>query len=313
MFTNQKTLDFWKYDYLSKHIDNLGIKNINGIYENFKAECQDSTYLSKVNELYNADWQGRQNHLTKTYKTVGKVDLDVHLFLPDGGASEDKRKPIIVFFHGGSWSEGKPDYFFEACRRYAQKGWVAAAVEYRLFARHGTLPFEAVMDAKSAIRWLRKNADEFGIDRKKIIASGNSAGGHLVLATALADKWNEKTDDLRLSSIPDALLVNAGVYDLTDEKNAWISRDLKNKNLVKEISPNHLVRQNLPPTLLIHGTADHNCDYATAKTFKDKPDKTGNSVKFHSLEDAGHFIWFDPKYAGQVSKVRDVFLRELGF
>ncbi len=169
------------------------------------------------------------------------------------------------------------------------------------------------MDAKSAIRWLRKNADEFGIDRKKIIASGNSAGGHLVLATALADKWNEKTDDLRLSSIPDALLVNAGVYDLTDEKNAWISRDLKNKNLVKEISPNHLVRQNLPPTLLIHGTADHNCDYATAKTFKDKADKTGNSVKFHSLEDAGHFIWFDPKYAGQVSKVRDGFLRELGF
>lgn len=312
LFTNQQTINFWKYDYLSKHIDNLGIKNIGGIYEDFKATCRNPTYLSKVNHLYNADWQGRQGHLAKTYKTVGSVDLDVHLFLPDS-SSNNKPRPVIVFFHGGSWSEGKPDYFFEACRRYAQKGWVAAAIEYRLSARHNTLPFAAVMDAKSAIRWLRKNADELDIDTGKIIASGNSAGGHLVLATALADKWNEMTDDLRFSSVPDVLLVNAGVYDLTDERTAWIGRDLKDKNLVKEISPNHLVKKNLPPTLLIHGTADRNCPYSTAEYFKSEMDKASDSVKLYSLEGAGHFIWFDPKFVGQVSKVRDDFLRELGF
>jgi len=312
LFTNQKTLDFWKYDYLLNHIDNLGVKNIKSIYENFTAACQDLSYLSKVNQLYNADWQGRRGHLTKTYKRVGKFDLDAHLFLPDGASSGQKR-PVIVFFHGGSWSEGKPDYFFEEARRYARKGWVAAAIEYRLFARQGTLPFAAVMDAKSAIRWLRKNADEFGIDAEKIVASGNSAGGHLVLATALADKWNEKTDDLKFSSVPNALLVNAGVYDLTDERNAWIRKDLKDKNLVKEISPNHLIKKNLPPTLLIHGTADRNVSYTTADTFKSAAEKIINNVKLYPLDSAGHFIWFDPKFAKQVSKIREDFLSELGF
>jgi len=312
LFTNQKTLDFWRYDFLSNHIDNLGIKNTVSVHENFKIVCQNPTYLSKVDELYNKDWQGRKGYLTKTYKSVGKIDLDIHLFLPDGSATANQRKPTIVFFHGGSWSEGKPDWFFEECRRYAQKGWVAAAVEYRLFARHGTLPFEAVMDAKSAIRWLRKNADELEIDPEKIIASGNSAGGHLVLATALANKWNEKTDDLQLSSVPNVLLVNAGVYDLTDDKTAWIRRDLKNKNLVKEISPNYLVRQKLPPTLLIHGTADGNSPYPAAEKFKSEADSVGNSVTLHSLDGAGHFIWFG-KYSEQVSKARENFLRELGF
>lgn len=69
---------------------------------------------------------------------------------------------------------------------------MACAVEYRTYNRHGTLPFDAVMDAKSAIRWLRQNANKYNIDTNKIVASGNSAGGHLILCTALADKWNEK-------------------------------------------------------------------------------------------------------------------------
>ena len=289
LFTNQKVLDFWRHDQLSNHIDNLGIKNIGGIYEDFRAACRDSAYLSKVDQLYKANMRERHGYVTRTYQTIGKFDLDVHLFLPDG-APDGERRPVIVFFHGGSWSEGKPDYSFEECRSYARRGWVAAAVEHRLFARHGTLPFAAVMDARSALRWLRKSANEFGIDPGKVIASGNSAGGHLVLATALADKWNEKTDDLRVSSVPDVLLVNAGVYDLTDERTAWISRDLKDKNLVKEISPNHLVKKGLPPTLLIHGTADRNCPYPTAEDFKREADKAGKSVRLNSLEGAGHFI-----------------------
>ena len=88
---------------------------------------------------------------------------------------------------------------------------------------------------------------------------------------------------------------------------------MKNKNLVKEISPNYLVRQKLPPTLLIHGTADGNSPYPAAEKFKSEADKFGNSVTLYSLDGAGHFIWFDPKYAGQVSKARENFLRELGF
>ncbi|MDN8674696.1 alpha/beta hydrolase, partial [Staphylococcus aureus] len=89
------------------------------------------------------------------------------------------KHPAILFFHGGGWSEGKPDWFFYTCEEYAKKGWVAIAVEYRLRNRHGSLPPDAIADGKSAIRYLRMNADKLGIETNRIVASGNSAGANL--------------------------------------------------------------------------------------------------------------------------------------
>jgi acetyl esterase/lipase len=264
-----------------------------------------------VADIYSANATDRRGHLVKTYKTVGVFTLDLHLFLPDSLMSGPKR-PVKIYFHGGSWSEGKPDWFFDACRDDSKKGWVACAVEYRTYGRQGTLPFAAVMDAKSAIRWLRQHADEYHIDTAKIVASGNSAGGHLVLCTALADNWNEKTDDLRFSSVPNVLLVNAGVYDLTDRNTAWIRKDLKNKNLVKEISPVYLINKSLPPTLLIHGTEDGNVPYSMAKKFADEMTNS-SKIELRTLKGAGHFIWFDPNFAPEVWRLRTEFLNRWSY
>jgi acetyl esterase/lipase len=304
---------FWQCDYLYNHIDNNGIKGIEAIYTSFKSTCIDTAYLNKVSSIYSEDSTGRQGHVIKTYKTVGSFKLDIHIFLTDSLINGNK-SPVIVYFHGGSWSEGKPDWFFYACETFAKKGWVACAVEYRTYGREGTLPFDAVMDAKSAIRWLRQHSNEYNIDTNKIVASGNSAGGHLILCAALADKWNEKTDDLKFSSVPNVLMVNSGVYDLTDQNTAWIRKDLKDKNLVKEISPNYLTRKNFPPTLIIHGIDDQNVPYSTAQKFVAGMTKSGNStIEFQSLKGAGHFIWYDPKYSSGVSRLRSEFLTKLGY
>ncbi len=311
--SNPTCKSFWQCDYLYNHIDNNGIKNIEAIYTSFKSTCNDTAYLNKVNSIYSEDSIGRQGHLIKTYKTVGSFKLNIHIFLPDSLMNGNER-PLIVYFHGGSWSEGKPDWFFYACESYAKKGWVACAVEYRTYGREGTLPFDAVMDAKSAVRWLRQHSNDYNIDTNKIVASGNSAGGHLILCAALADKWNEKTDDLKFSSAPNVLMVNSGVYDLTDQNTAWIRKDLKNKNLVKEISPDYLFKKNFPPTLIIHGTDDKNVSYSTAQKFVTGMAKTGNNtIEFESLKGAGHFIWYDPKYSSEVSRLRGEFLNKLGY
>ena len=305
--------EFWQCDYLYNHIDNNGIKDIEAIYTNFKSTCTDTAYLNKVNSIYSGDSIGRQGHLIKTYKTVGPFKLDIHIFLT-GSLINGNKRPVIVYFHGGSWSEGKPDWFFYACESYAKKGWVACAVEYRTYGREGTSPFDAVMDAKSAIRWLRQHSNDYNIDTNKIVASGNSAGGHLILCAALADKWNDKTDDVRFSSVPNVLMVNSGVYDLTDQNTAWIRKDLKDKNLVKEISPDYLFKKNFPPALIIHGTDDKNVSYSTAQKFVTGMAKTGNNtIEFESLKGAGHFIWYDPKYSPEISRLRSEFLNKLGY
>lgn len=311
LFTNTECRNFWKYDYLYNHIDNIGITNIDKTYHDFLLRCKDSAYVNKIRTMYAEDSAGRKDHLIKTYKTANGFNLNIHIFLPD--SISEKKRPAIVFFHGGSWSEGKPDWFFESCKNYARKGWVACAVEYRIVARHNTLPFEAVKDARSAIRWIRQNASTYFIDTNKIVASGNSAGGHLVLATVLANMWNENTDDLRYNAMPDIALVNAGVYDLTSNNTAWISEREKNKNIVKQISPLHLVKKVPANFLIIHGTNDKSCPFPNASAFVEKMKQSGNIIEFHPLEGAGHYIWYDPKYAGNVSTIRSDFLKKLGY
>ena len=313
-FSNREVVDYLKFYYLNYHIDNFGIKNTDQLYKNFIINCKDTSYVNKIKAFYTEELNGRKNHLIKTYKTVDNFSLEIHLFLPENFNQQEKR-PVMVYFSGGSWSEGKPDWNFYACQSYAKKGWVGVTVEYRLADRHGTLPFEAVMDAKSAIRWLRENAKEYKINPDRIIASGNSAGGHLVLATALVENWNEKTDNLNYSCVPNVLMVNSGVYDITDE-GSWIRAGLKRKNqdenLVKEISPNNLAPRKLPPTLIIHGTNDRNCAFSSAVEFVEKMKISENEIVFKPIENAGHFIWWG-QYGKQVSEIRENFLKEIGY
>ncbi|ANH83085.1 hypothetical protein A8C56_20750 [Niabella ginsenosidivorans] len=303
---------YHQYHLLLDHITSNGFKHTEELYDAFKKHCQDTSYTNKLEQVYRNARNDLKDHQVLEYKQIGNYGLDIHLFKNDKEGNKEK-KPVIVFFHGGSWSEGQPSWHFQACRNYAAKGWIACSVEYRIYGSQSTLPFAAVMDARSAIRWLREHANEFGIDTSRIVATGNSAGGHLVLATALATDWNEKSDHLQFSPVPNVLLVNSGVYDLTDEKTAWIRKELKDKNLVKGISPNNLVRKHQPPMLLIHSKADKNVPYESAEKFLSLMQSAGNPVILKSLDEGGHFIFDNPQYTPTVFAWRKEFLNALGY
>lgn len=67
---------------------------------------------------------------------------------------------------------------------YLDKGWAAVNVQYRL---GGTaLAPAAAEDARCALRWVVKHADEYGFDTARLVLTGRSAGGHLALITAMA-------------------------------------------------------------------------------------------------------------------------------
>ena len=123
------------------------------------------------------------------YKKIGDVELKLHLY---ESKSENKKRPAIVFFFGGGWTGGSPKQFFPHCEHFASLGMVAISAEYRVKSRHGTTPFECVKDGKSAIRYVRANAKKLGIDPKKIIAGGGSAGGHVAACTGTIEGHEEK-------------------------------------------------------------------------------------------------------------------------
>lgn len=127
---------------------------------------------------------------------------------------------------------------------------------------------------------------------------------------------NENTDDLQISCIPNVLLVNSGVYDLTNDNTSWIFQGLHKRNqnayLVKEISPNYLFKDNFPLTLIIHGMNDRSVPFSSAERFVKEMYKKGNTIKFYPIKNAGHFIW-KGRYGKQVSEIRSNYLENLGY
>lgn len=311
IFTNNKIKDFWKHKHLNYHINNFGIKNIEEIYLSFMTTCESVDFKEDISKLYDYHKKGRENHIIETYKEVSGYKLDMHLFLPNYREFEGKR-PIIIKFHGGSWSEGKPDWFFSTAESYAKQGWVVAVVEYRIKGRHNTYPFESVKDAKSAMRWIRENSKKYNLDSNKIIATGDSAGGHLSLALALVDNWNESSDNIQISALPNAVIVNSGVFDLTTKESKWITEKFENKEIVKDISPNHLLKKTSVKILLIHGEKDMNCPYETAVHFYKEMKALGNDIQLHTVKGGDHWIWFG-KHSEEVSKTTNEFIRNLNF
>ncbi len=100
------------------------------------------------------------------------------LFLPKQTAGQGKL-PVIVFVHGGGWKSGDKGGGARVVGSYVESGkYAGVSVGYRL-TNEAQWPAQ-IHDCKAAIRWVRGNADKYGLDASKIAVWGTSAGGHLV-------------------------------------------------------------------------------------------------------------------------------------
>lgn len=249
---------------------------------------------------------------TVVYKTVGDVELSLHVFEPEGLGSTDAR-PAIVFFFGGGWNGGSPSQFYPHAAHLASKGIVAMAADYRVKSRNNTTPYDCVADGKSAIRWVRANASKLGIDPNRIAAGGGSAGGHVAAATATVpglDQDGEKTD---VSCIPNALVLFNPVYD--NGPDGWGHDRVKDRYL--EISPLHNIRRGMSPALVFLGTQDALIPVATAEKFKAKMEEAGSRSELELFEGEGHGF-FNYGRGGnrayeKTVKSMDRFLESLGY
>ncbi|WP_299759516.1 alpha/beta hydrolase [uncultured Pontibacter sp.] len=311
-FTNQEVFDKVIHGFLLNHIENLGIKNIEDNMAYFNEHCQNQAYKEEINTLFKDASKKRESHLVTTYKEVNGLKLDAHIFMPDS-VMEGKRHPVIAMFHGGSFYEGKPDWFFSSCESYAKKGWVAVAVEYRVADRHNNLLPEAISDGKSLVRYLRANAENLQIDTSKVMVAGNSAGATIALALATLDeKLDESSEDRSISSRPNAIMANAALADLTGSGHHWWHKHY-DADFIEAISPLHQVGEDMPPMLLLHGTKDNSVDISSIRQFALRANEMGKQVSYHELKGAPHIIWLIPYFSKKVEKHRQEFIEKLNW
>ena len=239
------------------------------------------------------------------YKTIGDVELKLHVFQPEGHRPADQR-PAIVFFFGGSWSSGAPTQFYQQARELADLGFVAMSAEYRVAKRNKTTPFDAVADAKSAVRWIRQHAEAMGIHPGKIVASGGSAGGHLAVCTALIQGGEQDGEDHAVSSVPDAVVAFNPVLDTT-ARGFGLKRVGKDRQF--EVSPCHQVQPGLVPMLVLHGTADKTVPFENAQRFARQMQEAGNRCELLSFEGEGHGFFNSAFFR---PKIKDTVLYDQG-
>lgn len=160
--------------------------------------------------------------------------------------------PVVVFIHGGSWSTGNKNGYEFVGRALAAQGFLVLVANYRLHPQH---PFPAfVEDAALTLDWATRHNAEYGGDSHSIFALGHSAGAYN-LALAILDKHYLADLGTNVSAIKGVATL-AGPFDFLPLDSPITNDVFGNLSNLAETQPVNFARQDAPPFLILHGSAD---------------------------------------------------------
>ncbi len=239
-------------------------------------------------------------------------DYDLDVYEPVGDALG--ARPCIVFAHGGSFLAGNkrtnpvPDF----CHSMAQRGFVVFSINYRkcfnpLSTNSGVRAvYRAVQDMKAAIRFVKANANTFGVDTSMVFAGGNSAGAIMALHAAYLDDSERAADLPATYSNPDL-----GCLNCVGSNQLFYGKPKGVINLWGALADTAWIAgSNNFPVVSFHGTSDNVVYYDTNNPFDfplfpelmgsgpvhQRLENFGVEQLLFTLEGEGHEPWNDQQY-----------------
>jgi acetyl esterase/lipase len=252
-----------------------------------------------------AVWQAAPAQQVREYKDVVYATLDkgealgLDLYVP--GAA--RQPALIVWVHGGAWSAGSKTQY---PRQFVEHGFAVASVDFRQTTQ---APFPAnVHDIKSAVRFLRANADKYGYASERIAIAGASSGGHLASLVGVTGGVPELEGSVGgnfdQSSRVQAVIAYFGAANLTTilaqstPFGLGVRRPALERlfgkppeaapDLARLASPVFHIDSADPPLLLFHGDQDPQMPINQSHELEGAYEKFGLDVTFHVLHGAAH-------------------------
>lgn len=247
------------------------------------------------------------------FKKTESRELAIYVTKP-ADLSESDSRPAILFFHGGGWVGGSPGQFTEHAKYFASRGLVCFQAQYRLLDRQkNEPPTVCIQDARSAMRWVRRNAGKFGVDPQRIASAGGSAGGHLAATLGTIDAHDEPGEDTTVMVRSNAMILFNPVFD--NGPRGWGTKRVGDR--YKEFSPAHNITKDTPPAIVFLGDQDALVPVSTLRAFQQKMENAGQLCETMVFAGMPHGFFNHGRNgnAPYIKTVRaaDAFLNRLGW
>lgn len=224
------------------------------------------------------------------------------LYLPAKRAS-GVRSPAVLIVHGGGWSGGKrnADRELNIGTTLAQHGYVGLSIDYLLATDERASWPVNIHDLKTAVRWLRANADKLQIDADHIGAIGGSAGGHLVALLAASGNVPELDPPGPYGEFSSAVQCVVPMYGAAEVRDGPSALRMLGKTreqapeLYRLASPTTHIDPRDPPFLILHGTADKLVPVEQSEILARALKQAGVEQELVVIPDAPHSFHLQPK------------------
>jgi acetyl esterase/lipase len=231
-------------------------------------------------------------------------DAEYHLALDAYMPKNAVGAPVVVFFYGGSWEEGKRRWYRYVGEALARHGVIVLIPDYRKFP---DVHFPDFMhDAANAVAWAHAHAEELGGDPQRLFVMGHSAGGQIAALLA-ADNTYLAAAGLQRSDLS-GMIGLAGAYaflPFVDDEPEIFGDTAKGRY---DSQPINFIDGNEPPMLLLQGTDDDEVLPNNAELMAERAQAMGGIAQLKLYDGVNHseiILVFARERAGRLTVLTD--------